>query len=256
MAHTAIVRGLGDIGSAVAHRLFLAGYAVVIHDVPQPTTTRRQMAFADAAFDGAATLESVEARRVDDIRAIPSVIGDRVVAVYLGPFAPLVEGFKPYVLVDARMVRCSFPEDQRGLAQMVIGLGPNVCAGETCDAAIVTTWDAPGTILRKGEKPPPVGRHARDRYVYAPCAGVFRTRAAIGDRVTAAQPIAMIDSRMLFAPLAGVLRGLTRDGVPVDVRTEVIEVAPHAYAELSGIGERSRRIADGVIGVLGMSRQV
>jgi len=43
-----LVRGSGDIGSAVAHRLFEAGYAVVIHDTTQPTTTRRKMAFTDA----------------------------------------------------------------------------------------------------------------------------------------------------------------------------------------------------------------
>jgi hypothetical protein len=48
MALTVVVRGVGDVGSAVAHRLFVEGYAVVIHDGPTPTTTRRGMAFADA----------------------------------------------------------------------------------------------------------------------------------------------------------------------------------------------------------------
>jgi len=47
-----LVRGVGDIGSAVAHRLFTAGCEVIIHDDPQPATTRRGMAFADAIFDG------------------------------------------------------------------------------------------------------------------------------------------------------------------------------------------------------------
>jgi len=36
-----LVRGVGDIGSAVAHRLFREGYGVVIHDDPKPTMTRR-----------------------------------------------------------------------------------------------------------------------------------------------------------------------------------------------------------------------
>jgi xanthine dehydrogenase accessory factor len=44
-----IVRGLGDIGSAVAHLLFREGCGVVIHDDPRPAATRRGMAFADAA---------------------------------------------------------------------------------------------------------------------------------------------------------------------------------------------------------------
>ena len=54
-----LVRGVGDIGSAVAHRLFLAGHLVVVHDGEQPTTTRRGMAFADAIFDGRTTLDGV-----------------------------------------------------------------------------------------------------------------------------------------------------------------------------------------------------
>ena len=62
-----LVRGVGDIGSAVAHRLFQEGYGVVLHDEPKPTTTRRGMAFADAMFDGHATLDGVRAVRADDL---------------------------------------------------------------------------------------------------------------------------------------------------------------------------------------------
>ncbi len=48
MALRVLVRGVGDIGSAVAHQLFHAGHVVVVlHDGEQPTTTRRGMAFAD-----------------------------------------------------------------------------------------------------------------------------------------------------------------------------------------------------------------
>jgi xanthine dehydrogenase accessory factor len=67
MALTVVVRGVGDVGSAVAHRLFVEGYAVVIQDGPTPSTTRRGMAFADAVFDGTAILESVHAMRADDL---------------------------------------------------------------------------------------------------------------------------------------------------------------------------------------------
>ena len=64
MRLTVVVRGVGDIGSAVAHCLFLEDYTVVIHDDPTPPTTRRGMAFADAVFDGSAILENVH-----DVRA-------------------------------------------------------------------------------------------------------------------------------------------------------------------------------------------
>ena len=42
--------------------------------------------------------------------------------------------------------------------------------------------------------------------------------------------------------------GQYRDGVPVTVRTKVIEVDPRSReAEVRGIAERPRRIADGVL---------
>ncbi len=72
-----LVRGVGDIGSAVAHRLFREGYGVVIHDDPKPTMTRRGMAFADAAFDGHAVLDGVRAVRADDLERVKRVLARR-----------------------------------------------------------------------------------------------------------------------------------------------------------------------------------
>ena len=51
-----LVPGCGDVGSSVAHRLFLQGADVVRADVEAPPHPRRGMAFADAWFDSTATL--------------------------------------------------------------------------------------------------------------------------------------------------------------------------------------------------------
>jgi xanthine dehydrogenase accessory factor len=77
MADAVLVRGVGDVGSAVAHVLHLAGYAVAIHDDPQPTTSRRGMAFTDAVFEGEATLAGVLARRVDLVEDLTGALGTR-----------------------------------------------------------------------------------------------------------------------------------------------------------------------------------
>jgi xanthine dehydrogenase accessory factor len=248
-----LVRGVGDVGSAVAHRLSSDGYAVVIHDSPQPTATRRGMAFADAVFDGVARLDGVEARRAADVDMVKVLMARKTVAVFVGPFPDLLEAIKPEILIDARMRKRIVPEIQRGSASFTIGLGPNFEAGVTCDVAIETSWDALGAVIRAGAplplagEPRALGGRARDRYVYAPCSGVFRTRAEIGDRVDQGQPIAAIGETVLAAPVAGVLRGLTHDGVPVGALTKVIEVDPRGRAaEVAGISERPRRIAAGV----------
>jgi xanthine dehydrogenase accessory factor len=124
-----LIRGVGDIGSAVARRLFVAGYAVVVHDGEQPTTTRRGMAFADAMFDGQATLDGIAALHVDHPEAVPAVLADRaVVPVAVGVFGGVLRAVAPDVLVDARMRKRDRPEGQRGLAPLTIGLGPNFAA--------------------------------------------------------------------------------------------------------------------------------
>lgn len=253
-----LVRGVGDIGSAVAHHLFCAGYRVVIHDDPKPTTTRRGMAFADAVFDGDASLDGVDAVRAQDIARVRDLLAaHQAIPVYIRPLGPLLEQIAPAVLVDARMRKHSAPEVQRDLAGFTIGLGPNLVAERHADVVIETSWDDLGRVITEGAslpragEPRDMGGHARDRYVYAPFDGVFHTKARIGDVVRQAQELAWIDSMVLAAPLDGVLRGLTRDGVPVTVRTKVIEVDPRgATAEVRGIGERPRRVAEGVLAAI------
>ena len=120
-----LVRGVGDVGSAVAHRLFREGYGVVIHDTPQPTTSRRLMAFADAVFEGQATLDDVRAMRTDDVEQVKqAIVAHDAIPVYVGALDPLLKETAPGVLVDARMYKHSAPEVQRGLADFTIARRP------------------------------------------------------------------------------------------------------------------------------------
>jgi xanthine dehydrogenase accessory factor len=253
---TILVRGSSDVGSAVAHQLFQAGYAVAIHDGPQPTTTRRNMAFTDAIFEGCAQLNEVEARRVDNLALLDDMLAAHtIIPLTVVDLPLLLKALQPDVLIDARMRKHHQPEKQRGLARLTIGLGPNFVAGETTDLAIETSWgDELGQIIRQGAtrplagEPRPIAGHARDRYVYAPAAGIFHTSCAIGDVVSAGQIIARVDIAALTAPLNGVLRGLTRAGIPVSAGSKVIEVDPRGPdAVVTGISERPGRIAAGVL---------
>jgi xanthine dehydrogenase accessory factor len=222
-----LVRGSNDIGSAVAHSLFRAGGEVAIHDNPSPTVTRRKMAFTDAIFNGNTKLEGVSAFLVN----------------------------KNFLLRG--MLVHHQPEVQLGLALLTIGLGPNFVAGVTTDWAVETGWSELGKIIQSGAtralqgEPKALGGHARDRYVYAPCSGVFHTTCQLGNPVEQGKIIARINTTMLRAPLTGILRGITHDNVPVTEKTKIIEVDPRGKgAQISGIAERPKKIAQSVLQIV------
>jgi len=73
----------------------------------------------------------------------------------------------------------------------------------------------------------------------------------IGEVVRQGQEVGEIGFALFPAPLDGVLRGLTHDGVHVTTGTKVIEVDPRgASADVRGISEGHARIAEGVLAAL------
>lgn len=257
-----LVRGCGDIGSAVAHALFSAGYPVVVHDVAEPSFARRGMAFVDAMFDDVAVLEGITGSRAKDLLFLHGML-DRRVAIPLvaEDFREVLAHLRPDVLVDARMNKRSIPEKQFGLAPLTIGLGPNFVAGETTDLVVETAWEALGKVIHSGSSLPLAGEprkidgYGRERYVYAPAGGCFETTREIGARVARGEPIARLGAEIVMSPLAGTVRGLTRSGVSVKAGTKVVEIDPRGDPSRAfGIAERPRTIALSVLAAVAGSR--
>lgn len=260
-----VVQGTGDVGSAVAYMLHMAGHSVVMQDTAAPTHSRRRMAFVDALYEGKAELLGVLAKKAKTLPDLGYMLRcRRALPVINEPLEHVIETVRPAVLVDARMRKRERPETQRGLAPLTVGLGPNFEAGTNVDAAIETAWgDHLGAVLWQGRtrdlvgEPQPIAGHARDRYVYAPAAGVFTTPFNVGDAVVEGQEIARIGELMIAAPLSGYLRGLTHDGAPVRQGTKIIEVDPRASKDgVTGLGERPRCIAEGVLKAIEASKVV
>lgn len=174
-----LVRGSGDIGSAVAHTLCFAGHSVVLHDDPLPAHPRRGMAFTDALFEGSARLESLLAKRAASPSDLPPMIGcGRALPVTDLPFDRVLRVVEPDVLVDARVRKHASVEPIRGLAPLVVGLGPGFVAGLNADRVVETGWgENLGRLLHVGAargysgEPRELGGHGRERFVYAPAPG-------------------------------------------------------------------------------------
>lgn len=251
-----LVRGVGDVASAVAHRLVRDGFPVVLHQGPEaPLAHRRKMSFSDAWFDGGVELEGVTAERLDDLSSLSVLLGQRIpVPMLISGLEELLQAYDFPVLIDARMRKRERPEDQRGLAPLVVGLGPGFIAGANVDWAVETGWgDSLGMVIRAGPtlplsgEPQVIGNTGRERIVYAPCSGRWRVRKDIGQAVTAGEVVADIDGLPVTAPIAGTVRGTVRGGVAIRAGAKVLEIDPRQpdAARFAGLGERPRKIAAG-----------
>ena len=257
---TCIVRGSGDVGSAVAHVLFTHGHDVLLHDSPFPAHLRRGMSFADALFAGTSRLERVVGKRARDVAdLVPMTRCRRAVPLFPGDLEEAIRRVGATVVVDARMRKRAAPDTARTAEYRTIGLGPNFVAGGNVDIAIETAWGASlgkvitdGPTLKLEGEPRPIDGAGRERNVYAHKAGEFRTVHHIGQRVKQGEVIAVLAEQFITAPLAGCIRGLVHHGVQVEAGTKIVEIDPRAEpATCFGLGERPQRIALGVLQAIG-----
>ena len=249
------IKGAGDIGSAVAHRLFNEGYTVVMIESSAPLTPRRYMSFAQAVFDGEAELENVRAVRVIDINALKPIIEQHeALPILVNENVDVIQALQAEILIDARMRKKLVPEVQIHQAPLTIGLGPNFRAGQTTHIVIETNWgDTLGKVIYKGESEPYTGRprevagFAGERYTYAPCDGIWHATLDIGERINKGDILGSVSSVVVRAEISGIVRGITQDGLAISAGTKIVDIDPRADGLVKGMGERPRQIADGVL---------
>jgi xanthine dehydrogenase accessory factor len=253
-----LVIGGGDVGSAVAHQLFLLGMKVLVSEREGSAHSRRGMAFTDALFDGHTVLEGVAAKHVVSPQAVEQCWQESTCIPIVTMEESLLGAAIPFdVMVEATMRREALRRDRRAFAPCVVGLGPGYEPGVNCHVAIETQWGPSmgqvlrdhGTATRSGG-PHPLDGVTRERFVIAPQAGIWRTAALLGQQVHSGDVLGHVGEHAMRAPIDGYLRGLTRDGVEVRAGQRVIEVDPRAQPELAGLGERPLAIARGVVAAL------
>ncbi len=120
----AVVLGTNEVASAIAVFLHRSGHAVVLAHDPLPPVLCRGMAFHDALYGDRASLEGIEALRIDYVADLYSVLAekDRVAITNFGLTDLLVLGGIDLIL-DARLQKRAVTPDFRGLARLTIGAG-------------------------------------------------------------------------------------------------------------------------------------
>ncbi len=265
-----LIRGAGELASATAHELHRNGFRrILMLERRHPKAVRRNVCFSEAVFGGVQHVQGVTARLARDLEQVAFInrLGD--IAVSLLPLDEALRTFEPQVFIEAAMLRHNWGLT-RDLAPIVIALGPGYTAGKDCHA-VVDTFRGPqvGAVLEDTgehlieEPPAEIMGFARERVMKAPRDGIFFTNRSIGDEVERGEKVGTVvsvwgvedyrkgvpvdASSAVTARIAGVLRGLLRDGAPVEAGDKIGDVDPRGRTDdLDHISDKARRVAEGV----------
>lgn len=265
-----LIRGAGELASATAHHLFSQGFRrILMIDRRYPKAIRRTVCFSEAIVDGTQTVQGVTARFAAGMGEVDGVQGAGAIAVTVSRLGRVLEEYRPDVLVEAAMLRQNWGLT-RGLAPVVVALGPGYVAGPDCHAVVATNrgpevgavHDDTGEHVLD-QPPASIMGFAKERGLKAVRDGIFFTQREIGDEVERGERIGTVvsvygvddfrrgvpvdASYAVTARIAGVVRGILRDGVPVKAGDRIADVDPRGRTDdLDHISDKSRRVAEGV----------
>ena len=249
-----LIRGGGEMATGIAHRLHRCHMRVLITAITMPTSVRRNVAFAEAVYKGAHTVEGVEAVRAASCDEAYMAWKRNQIPVFVDPEASIREILKPVVIVDAIMAK------KNGVARLtdapvVIGVGPGFTAGFNVHAVVESNrghhlgrviWD--GAAETDTGIPASVDGYTASRVLRAPRSGTFNALRAIGDVIATGEPVAHVNGELIKAEISGQIRGLLRNGIQVQQGSKAGDIDPRGErGYCDSISDKSRAIAGGVL---------
>jgi xanthine dehydrogenase accessory factor len=249
-----LVKGGGEMATGVVHRLVSSHLRICMTEVPFPQAVRREVAFSEAVFDKEKEVEGIVARRVDSPDQIPMTWKEGKVPLLIDPEANVITLLKPDVIIDATLAKKNLGIKITD-APLTIGLGPGFHAGRDVHVVIETNRGHNlGRIISSGEAEPntgipgAIGGYTEERVIRAPTNGIFGTMKKIGDDVRADETIGIVGHASVQARIAGVIRGLLRDGTTVWKGMKLGDVDPRGIkANCYTISDKARTISGGVL---------
>ena len=264
-----ICRGGGDLATGIVHRLFRAGFPVLVLETDSPAAIRRQVSFSEAVYDRMATVEGVTAERIAsaDRASVDHVLEAGRVPLLVDPEGNSIAQLKPDIVVDAIIAKKNLGTAKE-MAPLVIGVGPGFTAGEDVDlvvesmrghnlARIFTT----GSALPNTGIPGNIGGFTKERVLHAEVDGYMKNIRKIGDIVEKGEEIARIYEKMteegifsgsyvsVEASISGIIRGLIREGYHFQKGFKIADIDPREseLANCFTISDKARSIGGSVL---------
>ncbi|SCI16129.1 selenium-dependent molybdenum cofactor biosynthesis protein YqeB [Romboutsia sp. 1001713B170207_170306_H8] len=260
MDNIILIRGAGDLASAVIHKLHMCGFKIVALEIEKPLAIRRNVAFSEAIYNGEVEVEGVYCKLCNSISEIKDTLKDNKVALYIDPKGECINQIKPKVVVDCILAKKN-TGTKKDMADLTIGLGPGFYAGENIDIAIETMRGHNlGRVIRNGRTientgiPGEINGVSKDRVVYSQAQGTIYTYCEIGDIVEKGDIVAHINDddgnkHEVIASISGVLRGIIRSGSYVKSNLKILDIDPRIDEVKNSftISDKGRNIAGGVL---------
>lgn len=264
-----ICRGGGDLATGIVHRLFRAGFPVLVLETDSPAAIRRQVSFSEAVYDGTATVEGVTAERIAsaDRASVNHVLEEGRVPLLVDPEGSSLPLLKPDIVVDAIIAKKNLGTAKE-MAPLVIGVGPGFTAGEDVDLVVESMRGhnlarifTAGSALPNTGIPGNIGGFTKERVLHAEAAGYMKNIRQIGDIVEKGEEIARIYEKMtedgtfsgsyvsVEASISGIIRGLIREGYHFQKGFKIADIDPREseLANCFTISDKARSIGGSVL---------
>jgi len=228
-----LVKGTGEVASACARRLHLAGFQVLLTERELPTTPTPQASFAKALTEERVEVFGTTGIKIDTPVEAEAVWRKDYIPVLLDPEAKSLEELSPEIVVDARMASSNVGT-RIDEAPIVIGVGPGFQVGVDCRALVGTS---PGVNLgwasyasaEESFAPQVTPEIAPGGGVTlsSPSEGTLKTFKETGRKVRKGEIIAEVNSKAIRSPVAGTLQSFLPAGSEITSGQKLGEILSH-----------------------------
>lgn len=258
-----VVRGAGDLATGVIQALKLAGHPLVALETARPTAIRRRVSLCSLLYE-----ENPESGfQVENLLALPAAsprdafkLSDALrdgcfsVPLLIDPQMAFLRELQPAVLVDAIIAKRNLGL-HKGLAPLVVALGPGFEAGQDAHVVIETMRGhhlgrhiLKGSALPNTGVPGLVGGESLLRVVHAPGEGLLQVFKDIGQIVQEGETIAKVGEVPVRAAISGLVRGMLPPGFPVKQGMKMADIDPRLseHDNCFTISDKARALGNSV----------
>ena len=132
-----LIRSGGDISSGIIQRLYKCGFKVIVLEIANPSSIRREVCFGEAVYRKKMTIDGITSVLVNNIDEMEKALETGEIPVLIDEEGKYIEKLRPFVLIDAILAKKNLGTTI-DMAPVTIGIGPGFYAGKDVHAVIET----------------------------------------------------------------------------------------------------------------------